>query len=166
MSGPVIMLVSTIVGLMLLVFWNKKRVSGKMLCSILRKDKSVIHKLCELRDDFVIFENRAYDVYPDFVRVTRYPSGWPNILQELVPTSLYEEEDAIPLHWINLGDRLERSMQLRAALDENWMKKLVHEAAVEGSGFNINWRKILPILLMLGGAAGLLYIIIQGKVLG
>lgn len=53
-------------------------------------------------------------------------------------------------------------MSLRAALDENWIKKLVSEAASEGSsGFRINWRKMLPIALLVIGGGGLIMILIM-----
>jgi len=135
--------------------WNRQRVKGKMLCYFMRKDKSVVGQLCELKSSFVIWKDRAYDVYPDWIRVAKYPMGWPAALQELVPASLYDEEDALPRDWITLEPPKEGSLSLRAALDENWLKKLVHEAASEGSGFSINWRKMIPIGLMVIGVVGL-----------
>jgi hypothetical protein len=148
-------LIITIAAPLLLMLWNRQRVKGKILCVIVRKDKSTIMKLCELWNDFVIFEDRAYDVYPDYVRLTRFPMGWPAMFQELVPSALYNEEDAIPLDWIDLDERKESSMNLKSALEENWVRKLVHEAATEGAGFKLNWRKILPIALIVLGAIGL-----------
>lgn len=156
MDLGVFALIITIAAPLLLMLWNRQRVKGKILCVMVRKDKSTVMRLCELRNDFVIFEERAYDVYPDFVRLTRFPMGWPAMLQELVPSSLYDEEDAIPLDWINLNSRKESSMNLRSALEENWVRKLVHEAATEGSsGLKLNWRKIIPIALIILGAIGL-----------
>ena len=162
MSGPIIMVITFIFGLAFLMFWNKMRVRGKLLMLVTRKDKSLLIKLCELRMDFVIFGERAYDVYPDFVRVTRYPTGWPPMLQELVPCALYDEEDAIPMDWITIDKRFERAMELRAALDENWLRKLVHEAAAEG-GAGINWRRVIPIALMVLGVVGLLMLLVMNK---
>ena len=159
---PLGFLLTLIVTLLLLIAWNKVRVRGKMLCSFVRDDKSVEDKLCQLRDDFVISGNLAYDVYPDFVRIKRFPSGWPWILQEIVPAALYDERDAIPLDWVNIGNRLESAMNLKSALDENWIRKLVHETAAEGGGFKINWRKIFPIALMAIGAIGLIVLISMG----
>lgn len=161
MSGALALLITVIFGLAGIVFWNKSRIKGKMLCYFVRKDKSLVGKLCELKDDFVIFGRRAYDVYPDFVRVARFPMGWPSILQELVPCALYDEEDAIPLDWINLDNRLERAMELKAALDENWLRKLVQEAAAVG-GLAINWRRIFPLVLIGIGVVGLLLIMTKG----
>jgi len=161
MNLGVFVLVITIVFLLLLIAWNRQRVKGRMLCYFVKKDKSLVSKLCELQNDFVIFEDRAYDVYPDFVRITRFPMGWPAFLQELVPSVLYDEEDAIPLDWIDLDNRLERSMNLRSALEENWVRKLVHEAATEGQGTRLNWRKILPIALMAIGVIGLVVLLMM-----
>jgi len=161
MNLGVFVLVITIIFLLLLIAWNRQRVKGRMLCYFVKKDKSLVPKLCELQSDFVIFEDRAYDVYPDFVRITRFPMGWPAFLQELVPSVLYDEEDAIPLDWIGLDNRLERSMNLRSALEENWVRKLVHEAATEGQGTRLNWRKILPIALMAIGVIGLVVLLMM-----
>ena len=158
--GIVMLVLSAFVPVMV-IFWNKQKVKGKILCFFVRKDKSVLGQLCSLRSDFVIFQDRAYDIYPDLVRVARFPMGWPSILQEAIPCSLYDEEDAIPLDWINLGEVKERSMNLRSALDENWVKKLVHEAAVEGGGFQINWRKMIPIALIILGVLGLVALLVM-----
>ena len=161
MNLGVFVLIVTIMVPLLVIAWNRARVKGKILCIVIRKDKSTVMKLCELAHDFVIFEDRAYDVYPDFVRLTRFPMGWPAMFQELVPTALYDEEDAIPLDWINISQRLESSMNLRSALEENWIRKLVHEAATEGAGgFKINWRKVLPIALIVIGVIGLVIMFI------
>jgi hypothetical protein len=161
LQGPMVMVVTFIVGMMFLVLWNKMRTRGKMWCLFVRKDKSLVPSLCRLASDFVIYKDRAYDVYPDYVRVARYPSGWPWFMQELVPASLYDEEDAVPLDWINIDKRLERSMQLRAALEENWVKKLVQESATEGKS-GINWKKLFPILLIAAGVIGLLFLLSRG----
>ena len=156
MNAGVLALIVTVMLPFMVILWNRQRVKGKILCYIVRKDKSIVGKLCELRSDFVIFEDRAYEIYPDLVRVAKFPMGWPAMFQELVPCALYDEEDAIPLDWIRLDNRLERSMNLRSALDENWIKKLVHEAATEGAGFRINWRKVIPITLIILAGIGLI----------
>jgi len=140
------------------MLWNKWRLRGKLLCFFARKDKSVVPALCALRNDFIVFKERAYDVYPDFVRFMWYPMGWPRILQELTPSSLYDEEDAIPLDWVVLGDRKVRAMELKAALDENWLRKLVAEVATEGKA-PFNWKRILPIALLVLGVVGLIVIL-------
>lgn len=143
----------------LLVVWNKMRTRGRILGYFARKDKSLDGRLCELRSSFVIYQDRAYDVYPDFVRVVRFPMGWPPFFQELVPCGLWDEEDALQKDWITLDTPKEGSMSLRAALDENWIKKLVQEAAAEGGGLRFNWRRIFPIALMVIGVVGLVVIL-------
>ena len=158
MNSLVVFIIMIVLFPAMIIFWNRQRVKGKMLCYFVRKDKSVIGKLCELKGAFVYWSDFAYDVYPDLVRVAKFPMGWPAFLQELVPASLYDEQDAIPLDWINMGNRLERAMELRAALDENWLRKLVHEAAAEGGGFQINWRRVLPIALIAVGVIGFVFI--------
>ena len=164
MINPLGFLITLVIVILFLWTWNKVRTRGRMLCYFLRDDKSVNGELCRLQDDFVIHGNYAYDVYPDFVRVVKFPMGWPWLFQEMVPSSLYDEKDAIPLDWVNLGNRLESAMNLRSALDENWVRKLVHEAAVEGGGggLKLNFRKIFPIILMVIGVVGLIFLIKMG----
>lgn len=142
------------------IFWNKMRVRGKILGCFAKKDKSIDLKLCMLKSSFVIYDDRAFDVYPDYVRVIRFPSGWPSIFQEIVPCGLWDEEDAIQKDWVTLEPPREGSMSLRAALDENWIKKLVAESSAEG-GFKFNWRKVLPIALMIVGVLGLVAILMM-----
>ena len=143
--------------------WNRQRCKGKMLCLILRKDKSLDIKLCQLWSDFVVYNDRAFDVYPDFVRIARFPMGWPAMLQEMVPCSEYLEEDAVPLDWINLDKRMFRSMELKASLDENFFKKMIHETINETGGKGFNWRKVLPIALLVVGLGGLGFILFLNK---
>ena len=166
MNPGILLLILVVVFPLLLVMWNRQRVKGKILCYFIRKDKSVIVKLCELQDQFVLFGSRAYDVYPDLIRIARFPMGWPAMFQELVPSALYDEEDAVPLDWITLGERKENAMNLRSALEENWVRKLVHEAATEGVGFRINWRKVIPIALIAIGIIGLIVLFLSGRVGG
>ncbi|KKN45384.1 hypothetical protein LCGC14_0683700 [marine sediment metagenome] len=142
------------------IIYNKMRVRGKILGYFAKKDKSIDGRLCLLKASFVIYGDRAYDVYPDFVRVARFPMGWPSFFQELVPCGLWDEEDAVQKDWITLDRPVEGSLSLRAALDENWIKKLVAEAASEG-GSRINWRKILPIALLVIGALGLISVLVM-----
>lgn len=168
--GPIIILVMFIAMPMLLIFYNKRRTAGKMLCTFVRRDKSTVSRLCELRDDFVIYEDRAYDVHPDFVRITRFPSGLPYFFQEVVAHSLYDEEDARPLDWLSMlpRDAKESSMDIRTALEENLLRKLVREASAEGGlpsgGFmgNVNWKKVIPIILIIAGVVGFILITRMG----
>lgn len=137
-----------------------------MLCFFLKKDKSVQTVLCALFNDFVIYQERAYDVYPDFIRLSRFPMGWPPFLQELVPAGLYLEEDGVPLDWVTLDQRKVRAMELKSALDENFFRKMVHETAQDAASGGINWRKILPIALLVIGVLGLIALFVAGNFLG
>lgn len=161
--NPIGFLLTIILTVLILIAYNKVRVRGKLLCYFLRDDKSVNPELCKLQDDLVIHGNRGYDVCPDVVRVMKFPTGWPWILQELIPAALYDEEDAVPLNWVTLEKVMESAMNIKSALEENWIRKLVHEQEREaGGGFKLNWRKIFPIILMAGGAIGLIYLISRG----
>jgi len=104
MSGPVLFVVVLLLFPVGVIFWNRNRVKGKIGGYFLRKDKSLVFQLCELKDAFVLFNEKAYDLYPDFIRVARFPMGWPPFLQEIIPVILYDEEDAIPLDWVGLTD--------------------------------------------------------------
>lgn len=160
MSGVAVLIVMITFGLLGLVFWNRHRVKGKVLCFFNREDKSLLVCLCEVVDSWILFQNRAYDIFPEMVRLTKFPMGWPAFLQELVPCVLYDEEDAVPLDWIHMGNRQERAMELRAALDENWMRKLVEETAREGTpGFN--FKKIIPYAVLGIGVIGLIFILLM-----
>ncbi len=147
----------------LIIMYNRQRVKGKLFCHYLRKDKSIAHVLCELRGAFVIWKmgmySRAYDVYPDMVRLGRYPMGWPKMLQELVPEALYDEDDAIPKDWVNLEAPKEGSMKLHAAQEERWVQKVSHEVSASETGQGFNWRKVLPILLLIVGVGGLILVL-------
>ena len=158
--GPVIALLITFLMPLVVVLYNKMRCRGKILGCFARKDKSMDFKLCVLKSSFVFYGNRAFDVYPDYVRLARFPGGWPTIFQELVPCGLWDEEDAIQKDWVTLEPPKEGSLSLRAALDENWIKKLVAETSSEG-GFKFNWRKVFPILLMVMGVVGLVAILMM-----
>jgi hypothetical protein len=164
MTGPLIFGLMLIMFPAFMMFWNKARVKGKMLCHMLREDNTLYVSLCQLQDAFVIFNNCAYDIYPKMIRFVAYPQGWPKFLQEMVPAAIYDEKDACPLDWINMGKREIRSMEVRAALDENWLRKLVKEAANDGApGFKLNFKKILPILLLVVGVGGIIYLFVLRK---
>lgn len=164
MNGPIILALVLIMFPAFLMFWNKARVKGKMLCFMLREDNTVKIALCHLQDAFVIYNNLAYDIYPKVIRLTAFPQGWPKFLQENVPAALYDEKDGCPLDWITMGKREIRSMEIRQALDENWLRKLVKEAANDGQGgIKFNFKKILPFLLIGVGLIGIVYFVFLKK---
>jgi len=157
MSTLIVLVVIILLMPMVLILWNKKKTKGKLLCTMVKDDKSTDTRLCPLDGGFVIYKDRAYDVYPDVIRVTKYPSGWPSFLQELVPHALYDESNALPLDWINLSTDIKfRSMEVKAALDENFFKKIVQETVAQGKGLSLNMRKILPLGL---GAIAILVVL-------
>ena len=133
----------------------------------LRKDNSIAHVLCELRGAFVIWKqstySRAYDVYPDFVRLGRFPMGWPKILQENVPEALYDEDEAIPKDWKHIESPKVGSLKLYSSLEERWVHKVTHELSAPESGQGFNWRKVLPILIIGIGVMGLVFVMMQSK---
>lgn len=163
MSGAIAVLVIILIVPTALVMLNKKKIAGKMLCVMVKEDKSVDLKMCRLFRNFVFYGDRAYEVYPNRVRVARYPSGWPSLLQELVPVSIYDERDAIPLDWIWLTERYESAMKLRASIDENIYRTVAQVQAAETGRVPFNWRRVLPFILLAVGIVGLVALIASGS---
>jgi len=87
--------------------------------------------------------------------------GWPAALQELVPTVLYDEEDAYPLDWIDIDNRQVSSMELKSKLDQNIVRQMMEQAerGEKGAG-GIKWKKVLPFILLGLGIVGLVAIFI------
>lgn len=162
MNPLVVMLMVIVMFPGLLMMWNKQRTRGKVLGFFCNKDKSLASQLCELRDAFVIYGHSAYDIYPDLVRVYRFPQGWPTFFQETVPAILYDEDDAIPKDWITMEKPKDSAMKLRAALDPNWVRMFVQEASKVDSagGFHFNLRKALPVILIGIGIIGLVVMLV------
>ncbi len=163
MESLVLVIAVTFIMPVMIIMWNRQRVKGKMLCCFVRKDKSVVFKLCQLKGAFVIWNqgmfSRQYDVYPDMVRLARFPQGWPAMLQELVPSALYDEDDAIPKDWIEMEAPKEGSMRLHAAMEERWVQKVTHEVSAPEAGVGFNWKRALPILLIGIGVLGLMFLL-------
>lgn len=159
--GPVILLAMLCIMPLFVIFYIRKKVRGKMLCYFIRKDRSLVGSLCELKNDFVYWNNRAYDVYPDLVRLQRYPAGpmIPSFMQEIVPCSLYMEEYADPMDWVDLNKSGPRSMELEAALEENFFRKMIHETSAEAGGKGFNFRKMLPIIVIVVALVGLIILL-------
>jgi len=159
-----------VIGVVFMIFWNKKRIRGKMLCFFLRGDLYVNSALCEYQDDFVFYNGKAYDIYPDRVRLIRFPAGFPDMLRETIPSALYDVANGIPLDWKNPPTQTDaklRSMNIKSALMENKIRQMVDEATRESSGGSgINWKKILPILLVVGGIIGFIAISQQAGGIG
>jgi len=129
-----------------LFFYMQQRVAGKMLCWFLEDDISARPELRPIEGDFIISEEGGYDVEAEKVRLVRYPLGWPRILQQIVPASLYRRGNAIPLNWVTLEARSVSARELAAVLDENWLRNLV-KGAREGMGIS-KFEKILPMLTL------------------
>lgn len=161
--GPLIMVLVLVFGAVFLLFWNKKRVKGKVLGFFLSGEVMLKPELCPCEESFVFYKGRAYDFYPSRVRFVGFPTGFPSILQERIPALLYDVENGVPLDWkdppIQSDARL-RSMNIKSALMENMLRKMVEEASRETgvTGSRINWKKILPIIMVIGGIIGFIFI--------
>lgn len=163
MAGPIAMLLVLVSGGVFLLFWNKKRVKGKVLGHFLSGEVMLKPVLCPCEESFVFYKGRAYDFYPSRVRFVGFPSGFPPILQETIPALLYDVDNAVPLNWNDppvQNDARLRSMNVKSALMENMLRKMVEEASREPgtSGSKINWKKILPMILVIGGIIGFIFV--------
>ncbi len=167
MYGPLILMVLIIVMVMGMILWNKKRIIGKTLCVILKRNNTWRPVLCDTigpeGEQFVIYNGRAYYLFTDLVRFAPFPSGWPPILQESVPSVLLDEDNGIPLDWKTLAvpDYKWRAGVVHSALRESWLRRIVYETAVAGSplpGTKFNFKKMLPIILIIVGVIGFIVI--------
>lgn len=158
MLGPIILIATIILFPFILIMWNKARCKGKVVGVIARGDIWVQTVLCELMDDYIVFNGRGYEMHPKLARLTAFPGGWPKALQETLPTFLLREDDAIPLDWINLGERRVSSTEIGTSLDPNIYRILVKEGARvadgDSKGFSFNWKKALPFILIAVGILG------------
>ena len=115
-----------------LFFWNQNRTAGKVLTLILEEDKSLTISPNPIKGDFVLVGDEGYYIFPDRVRFMRYPSGWPKVLQQIMPAVLYNRGDGEPLDWNKLVRRTVSATEVGAAMEPEWLKNIVRGAR-EGS---------------------------------
>ena len=172
MSGAIVMLVVILLMPLFAIMWNKKRCKGKVVCVVTKEDSSVeLGQLGILYRSFIILGEVAFRVYPKRARPTRYPSGWPSILQETMPAFLLNETEAIPLDWVRLRDtspksKKESSLKLRTSLDEEIYRTLAHVHTQESGKAKFNFKKALPFVLLAIGVLGLVFLIVSGGIGG
>ena len=132
MEGVTFFVLFCVVIPVFIFFWNQNRTAGKVLAFILEEDKSVKISLYSIRGDFVLVGDEGYYIFPDRVRLTRYPGGWPTMLQQIVPVVLYNRGDAEPLDWNKLIKRTVSATEVGSAMEPEWLKNIVRGAR-EGS---------------------------------
>ena len=123
--GPMLMLVVTALLPVAAFFWMRARTSGRMLCWIMEDDRSAKQRLVKVGGDFVTMDDEQYIVHPDAVRLIRYPTGWPNFMQQVMPCALYSRGNAEPINWNTSTPTHLSSMELGSILDPNWMRLIV-----------------------------------------
>jgi len=160
----VAMLFTVLVGLLLMVVWNKLRTTGKTLCLICEEDKSIKQRLLPGNADFVIdvHYGEAYYIFPERVRLMRFPAGWPSFLQENVPALLVNRGDGEPLDWNNLSKRVVSALEVGAAMEPQWLKNIV-KGVQEGAG-GTKLQRIMPLISVALGVICMLilfYLIVQ-----
>lgn len=157
MIGPVIMIATFVLAPFIIILWNKSRTKGKVVAVITRGDLWAQITLCQMQDDYIMFNGKGYEVHPKLARLIAFPGGWPKFLQETLPGFLLREDDGIPLDWVNLGERKLSSTETGVNLDPNIYRILVREGAKDGgaqSSGGFNWKRVLPIILIIVGVIG------------
>jgi len=139
--------------------------SGRILCWFLEEDISAVPELNKIVEDFIISRDGMYDIEPEKVRLIRYPMGWPRLLQQIIPCVLFERGNALPLDWVRLrGDR-ESAREIRAVLDEVWMRNLIKGAKESTTGGR--FEGMLPWLTIgISGVCLLMIFVLMTKVGG
>ena len=159
MVGPIILIATFILFPFLIILWNKSRTKGKVVTVITRGDLWALVALCEMKDDYIMYNGKGYEVHPKLARLMAFPGGWPKFLQETLPSFLLREDDGVPLDWVRLGKREISATETGVNLDPNIYRILVKEGAKEGStqsGSGFNWKRALPFLLIAIGIIGFL----------
>ena len=124
-TGPVVFVAMMLVGPMIAFFVMRAKTAGKMLCKILEKDKSSRSYMQRVQGNWIIIAGDRYIVNPEAVRFTRYPSGWPMWMQQVVPECLYEKGNATPLSWNTVQPIAFNAKDLATVLEPEWLSRLV-----------------------------------------
>ena len=171
MSGIISFLFTIILGCFLVFLWNQRRTIGKILVLFLEGDKYVRVCLLPVRGDFVMdFKTgEAYYIFPERVRLIRFPIGWPSILsfmQQIVPCVEYVRGDGEPLNWNKPAERTVSSKEVGAAMEPEWLSNLVRGYR-EAEGGGSKWQRMLPVLgLGIGLITLILIFVVMTKVGG
>ena len=129
-------------------FFLRRRLAGRMLCTMLEKDRSVRNILVKVAGDFVFIEGDRYFVNPEAVRIVRYPGGWPTPFQHPLPNSLYQRDGAQPIDWNTQRELSQSAKEVTAALDPHLFSAIVKGTREGGSSPIGNLR---PVFIILGG---------------
>jgi len=156
-SSIVMMLMVLILAPVMFYLYTKFRVVGKMGCFFLEKDKSITFKLYKVRGPHVEVGDEIYGVNPKNIRFIRFPFGWPAVLQQIVPVSLYQREDYQPLdindpiNWAHLIPSKDNAIEISAVLEPRWLAAIVR-GTKEGAPEQTRFQRMVPALTL--GLAG------------
>ena len=132
-----------------LLFFNKFRTYGKMLCFFLEDEGPIVPRLLKVGDEkgkFAVYKNFRYIVSddPDCKRTIRFPTGWPRFFQENVDAGLWFSNTAQPLQWKTARAQAKKigvsPVELDAILDPIWLAQIVR-GTQEGLVPEKNWKK-------------------------
>lgn len=152
-STVVMMMMVLILGPVMFYLYTKFRVVGKMGCFFLEKDKSITFKLYKVRGPHVEVDDEIYGVNPKNIRFIRFPFGWPPVLQQVVPCSLYQREDYQPLDindpvsWAHLIPSKDNAIEISAVLEPRWLAAIVR-GTKEGAPEPGKYQKLLPLMTL------------------
>ena len=147
---------------LLMAVWVRFSTNNKVFCWFLEGDRSARVKLLKIIDnDFVEYKEDKYGVDPEFVRMVRYPMGWPGFLQVPVPCVMFEVGRFSPVNWIDCGDPGASSKEVAAVLDPHWMSLIVKGTKMGQIATDKNTRILLMIATGASvlGLLGLIYMI-------
>ena len=146
MEGLLFTLWIMLLGPVVMFFFLRRRLAGKMLCLMLEKDRSAKNILVRVDGDFVSIDGDKYFVNTEAVRLIRYPGGWPTPLQHVLPTCLYHRDGAQPIDWNTLTEITQSAREVTAALDPHIFSAIVRGTREGSTSTTGNLRLIFIVL--------------------
>jgi len=162
-SSIVMMLMVLVLAPVMFYLYTKFKVVGKMGCFFLEKDKSITFKLYRVRGPHVEVDDEIYGVNPSNIRFIRLPLGWPQVLQQIVPCSMYQREDYQPLdindpiNWAHLMPSKDNAIEVSAVLEPRWLAAIVRGTR-EGAPEVGKYQKMIPLMTLAVSAITLIFL--------
>ena len=151
MEGILFTMWIMLLGAVALFLFLRRRTAGKMLCSVLERDRSIRDQLIKVKGDFVEIDGDKYFVNPEAVRFKRYPAGWPVPLQTTVPACLYARDGFQPIDWNTQEELSQSAKEITAVLDPHIFKSIVR--GTQEGGAAVGTGNLRPIFLILGAVS-------------
>ena len=158
-----VMILTVVLFPLVMMIAIRQRVANKMLCIFLVKDKSLRPKLLPIEGDFVKYDGEAYNVDGDFIRMVRYPLGWPKLFQQVVPSALYMLGTHEQKDWVTVTGKGVSAREVGVTLQPYWMEQMV--SGTRGKPLQTRWEKMAPMLaVVIGGLCLLIMLVLYAKI--